>query len=104
MASEKIRLGGMALQNGVLVHGPTAWAAAVRTPSGELKVAAAKKRVLAARFDRPLLRGPARLGEAAAVLPDLRRRVADARPPFPGAALRAPPAAGAAAPRIALGR
>jgi uncharacterized protein YqhQ len=55
MASEKIRLGGMALQNGVLVHGPTAWAAAVRTPSGEVKVAAAKKRVLAGWLDRPVL-------------------------------------------------
>ena len=24
--ADKVRLGGMALQNGVLVHGPTAWA------------------------------------------------------------------------------
>ena len=31
MAEEKVRLGGMALANGVLVHGPTSWAAAVRT-------------------------------------------------------------------------
>jgi uncharacterized protein YqhQ len=82
MASEKIRLGGMALQNGVLVHGPTAWAAAVRTPAGELKVAAAKKRVLAGPFDRPLLRGPARLVESVAVLPELRRRLPEARLPF----------------------
>ena len=36
--TEKIRLGGMALANGVLVHGPTAWACAVRTDDGELKV------------------------------------------------------------------
>ena len=28
---EKLRLGGMALRNGLLVHGPTHWAAAVRT-------------------------------------------------------------------------
>jgi len=82
MASEKIRLGGMALQNGVLVHGPTAWAAAVRTPAGELKVAAAKKRVLAGPFDRPLLRGPARLVESLAILPELRRRLPEARLPF----------------------
>ena len=27
---EKLRLGGMALRNGLLVHGPTHWAAAVR--------------------------------------------------------------------------
>ena len=82
MASEKVRLGGMALQNGVLVHGPTAWAAAVRTPAGELKVAAAKKRVLAGPFDRPLLRGPARLVESLAILPELRRRLPEARLPF----------------------
>src|SRR5438874_963324 len=30
----------MALANGVLVHGPTAWAAAVRLPDGKLKVGA----------------------------------------------------------------
>ena len=28
---EKLRLGGMALRNGLLVHGPTSWAVAVRT-------------------------------------------------------------------------
>ena len=36
---DKIRLGGMALVNGVLVHGPSSWACAVRTRDGELKVA-----------------------------------------------------------------
>ncbi|HEX6700762.1 MAG TPA: DUF1385 domain-containing protein [Gaiellaceae bacterium] len=82
MASEKIRLGGMALQNGVLVHGPTVWAAAVRTPSGELKVAAAKKRLLSSKLDRPVLRGPARLAEAVAILPELRRRLPEARLAF----------------------
>ena len=30
---DKLRLGGMALGNGLLVHGPTHWAAAVRTRS-----------------------------------------------------------------------
>jgi uncharacterized protein YqhQ len=54
----------------------------VRTPAGELKVAAAKKRVLAGPFDRPLLRGPARLVESIAVLPELRRRLPEARLPF----------------------
>src|SRR5205823_4434292 len=43
MAEDKIRLGGMALANGVLVHGPTAWACAIRTPEGELKVESAPK-------------------------------------------------------------
>jgi uncharacterized protein YqhQ len=37
---DKLRLGGMALRNGLLVHGPTHWAAAVRTRDGEVKVAA----------------------------------------------------------------
>ena len=31
---DKVRLGGMALANGVLVHGPTSWACAVRTDDG----------------------------------------------------------------------
>ena len=44
MSEEKVRLGGMALANGVLVHGPSAWACAVRTDDGELKVVARRKR------------------------------------------------------------
>ena len=32
---DKLRLGGMALRNGLLVHGPTHWAAAVRTRGGD---------------------------------------------------------------------
>ena len=42
-----IRLGGMALQNGVLVHGPTAWGCAVRDADGVLHVASARKPRLA---------------------------------------------------------
>jgi uncharacterized protein YqhQ len=103
MASEKIRLGGMALQNGVLVHGPTAWAAAVRTPSGELKVAGAKKRVVAARFDKPLVRGPAKLLEGVAVLPELRRRLPEARLPFERPAVLVAMALSAVAVRIVRG-
>ncbi len=82
MADDKIRLGGMALPNGVLVHGPTAWACAVRLPTGELKVAAHKKRFQAAKISQPLLRGPARLLEAMALLPTVRRRLPEARLPF----------------------
>ena len=40
---EKLRLGGMALQNGVLVHGPTSWGAAVRLPDGTIKSASGQK-------------------------------------------------------------
>ena len=39
----KLRLGGMALRNGLLVHGPSHWAAAVRTDGGEVKVASGPK-------------------------------------------------------------
>src|ERR671939_1873091 len=82
MEAEKIRLGGMALQNGVLVHGPRAWAAAIRLPDGRLEVAAAPKRLQAADVEQPFLRGPARLFEALAVLPELRRRLPAAKLPF----------------------
>jgi uncharacterized protein YqhQ len=82
MTEEKVRLGGMALANGVLVHGPTAWACAVRTDDGELRVAAQRKRFRAADIETPLLRGPARLLEAMAVLPELRRALPEAKLPF----------------------
>src|SRR5712691_651480 len=56
---DKIRLGGMALANGVLVHGPNSWACAVRTPDGELKVASDYKRLRASTVRSALLPGPA---------------------------------------------
>ena len=80
--SEKIRLGGMALANGVLVHGPNAWACAVRAPDGSLRVESDVKRFRAANVGRPLLRGPARVAEIFALLPEVRRRVPEARLPF----------------------
>jgi uncharacterized protein YqhQ len=78
----KIRLGGMALSNGVLVHGPTAWACAIRTPSGEIKVASARKRLFAPGIQTPFLRGPLRLAESFAMIPRLRRKLPEARLPF----------------------
>jgi len=78
---EKIRLGGMALSNGVLVHGPTAWACAIRTDDGRLKVVAEKKKVSGQGVQSPLLRGPARLVEAIAFLPRLKRALPEARLP-----------------------
>ena len=80
--AEKIRLGGMALPNGVLVHGPRSWACAVRLENGELKVAAGPKRLRANEIESPLLRGPAKVLESLAVLPEVRRRLPEARLPF----------------------
>jgi uncharacterized protein YqhQ len=79
---EKVRLGGMALTNGVLVHGPTSWACAIRTADGELKVAAEHKRLQAVRVRNPFLRGPARIAEVFALLPQVRRRLPEAKLPF----------------------
>ena len=72
----------MALANGVLVHGPTAWACAIRTPDGELKVAARRKRFSGAAIEQPLLRGPARLADAMLLIPQVRRALPEARLPF----------------------
>jgi uncharacterized protein YqhQ len=79
---EKIRLGGMALQNGVLVHGPTSWAVAVRTDEGDLRVSSGTKDVRGAAITNPLLRGPIRLLDAFALLPRIRLARPEARLPF----------------------
>ena len=80
--SSKLRLGGMALSNGVLVHGPSAWACAIRTDEGEIKVTAARKRLFAPGIQQPFLRGPLRLAESFAMIPELRRKLPEARLPF----------------------
>ena len=77
--SDRIRLGGMALANGVLVHGPTSWACAVRLPDGTLKVAARRKRLQAAEVRSS---GPARLVEAFSLLPLVKRALPEAKLPF----------------------
>ena len=79
---EKIRLGGMALPNGVLVHGPHAWACAIRDEDGRIEVASARKRFQATRVRNPLLRGPARLAEAIALLPQVKAKLPAARLPM----------------------
>jgi uncharacterized protein YqhQ len=80
----RIRLGGMALRNGLLIHGPTSWAAAVRRPDGGIDVASGAKPSLArGRLGQmPMLRGPLRLAEAFAVLPVARRALPSARLPY----------------------
>jgi uncharacterized protein YqhQ len=82
MADDKIRLGGMALTNGVLVHGPSAWGCAVRTDDGRIKTAARRKLFATAELDSPVVRGPARLLEALAVLPQVKRALPEAKLPF----------------------
>jgi uncharacterized protein YqhQ len=81
---EKLRLGGMALRNGLLIHGPTHWAAAVRAKDGTIEVASERKPELAPGLvaKLPGLRGPVKLAEALAVLPLVRRRMSSARLPF----------------------
>src|SRR3954451_15227590 len=82
MSEDKIRLGGMALVNGVLVHGPTSWACAVRTAGGGLKVVAEPKRLMGGSLRTPLLRGPVRLVESFAFLPRVKRALPEAVFPF----------------------
>lgn len=79
-----LRLGGMALRNGLLIHGPTAWAIAARTADGSIEVASGPKPTLArgGLAQVPLLRGPLRLAEALAVIPLARLRLGSARLPF----------------------
>ena len=103
MADEPIRLGGMALANGVLVHGPSSWAIAARLPDGRLEVAAERKRYRASDVTNPLLRGPARLAEAMALLPTAKRRLPAAKLPFEKPRVLTAMIAGAAVTQIARG-
>src|SRR4051812_43000303 len=82
--SERLRLGGMALRNRLLIHGPTHWSVAVRDRDGAIQVASARKPELAPKLvaRQPGLRGPLKLAEAMAVLPLARWRLRAARLPF----------------------
>jgi uncharacterized protein YqhQ len=101
--AEKVRLGGMALPNGVLVHGPTAWACAIRRADGTLEVAAERKRFRTDDRTPPLLRGPMKLLEALSLLPALRRALPEARLPFERKAVLAALLASAAGVRVVRG-
>ena len=81
---DKLRLGGMALRNGLLVHGPTHWAAAVRTDSGEIQVASGRKPRIRGRVAErmPGVRGVIKLAEAMAVIPLVKRALPAARLPM----------------------
>ena len=80
----KLRLGGMALRNGLLVHGPTHWAAAVRAKDGSIKVASGRKPEFGARATErlPGVRGVTKLAEAFAVIPLVKRALPDAKLPM----------------------
>jgi uncharacterized protein YqhQ len=80
----RLRLGGMALRNGLLIHGPTSGAVAARGADGSVEVASGPKPSLArGRLGQvPLLRGPLRLAEALTVIPLARLRLDSARLPF----------------------
>jgi uncharacterized protein YqhQ len=79
-----LRLGGMALRNGLLIHGPTSWAAAARDQQGGIQVASGRKPALAPDLAArvPLLRGPLKLAEAFLLIPFVRLRLRSARLPF----------------------
>jgi uncharacterized protein YqhQ len=79
----RLRLGGMALRNGLLVHGPTHWSAAARRRDGTIGVASGRKPQLRkAASDVPLLRGVASIGEAMLVIPLVKRALPEAQLPF----------------------
>lgn len=79
--SPRMRLGGMALANGLLVHGPHHWAAAVVDDDGEVIVASGPRpRVAGGALERlPLTRGIVRMAEMLMVVPAARRGVPEAR-------------------------
>src|SRR3954451_14047197 len=80
---DKLRLGGMALRNGLLVHGPGHWAAAVRADDGSIAVASGPKPRLRGGLGRVAgVRGVVRLGEAMAVIPLVKRALPQAQLPF----------------------
>jgi uncharacterized protein YqhQ len=79
---EKLRLGGMALRNGLLVHGPTQWAAAIRDKQGQIRTASGAKPRFTRFDDVPGARGVARLGEAMIVIPLVKKALPQAQLPF----------------------
>jgi uncharacterized protein YqhQ len=89
-SDEPLRLGGMALRNGLLVHGPTSWAAAVRDDAGAVRTASGTKpRLRGAVAGLPLARGPVKLAEAMLVIPLVKRALPEARLPFQDATVLA---------------
>ncbi len=80
-AKEHARVGGMALANGLLVHGPSSWAVAVREADGQVTITSGPKPrlTIGPLGNVPVLRGALRLAEAIAVIPVARVRSPSAR-------------------------
>jgi uncharacterized protein YqhQ len=74
----------MALRNGLLVHGPTQWAAAVRRDDGGIAVASGRKPDMGSRAAGrvPGVRGVLKLAEALAVIPLVKRALPEAELPM----------------------
>ena len=98
--AEKLRLGGMALRNGLLVHGPTHWAAAVRRRDGTIATASGRKPRVRAVEKVAGVRGVVRLGEALLVIPLVKRALPEAQLPFQDAKVLSAMAAAAAGGRL----
>jgi len=76
-----LRIGGMALENGLLLQTARYWAAAVREEGGSISVVSGTKGVdLSGQSNGrlPILRGLARMVDALRVLPTIKRRVGSA--------------------------
>ncbi|MGH2918223.1 MAG: DUF1385 domain-containing protein [Solirubrobacteraceae bacterium] len=100
----KLRLGGMALRNGLLVHGPTHWAAAVRRDDGTIAASSGRKPRIH-RFENVAgVRGVIRLGEAMAVIPLVKRALPEAKLPFQDAKILGTMFAAATSGRLVRGR
>ena len=79
--SPRLRLGGMALANGLLVSGPTSWAVAVVDDDGQVVVGSGPRpRIAAGIFERvPLARGVIRMAESMMAVPAARAGMPEAR-------------------------
>ncbi|MFP5361779.1 MAG: DUF1385 domain-containing protein [Thermoleophilia bacterium] len=102
--ADKLRLGGMALRNGLLVHGPTHWAASVRRRDGSIATASGRKPRVRGVERLAGVRGVVRLGEAMVVIPLVKRALPEARLPFQDVRVLGSMAAAAAGGRLLRGR
>ena len=98
--TDKLRLGGMALRNGLLVHGPTHWSASVRRRDGTIATASGRKPRIKGFEKVPGARGVIRLGEAMAVIPLVKHALPEAQLPFQDARVLGTMAAAAAGGRL----